>query len=244
MTEKNLSFDHLYIASPCSADWDEMSGDDKVRFCNQCKTNVYNLSSLTRIQAEELIVKSEGRFCIKLYRRMDGTIITHDCPVGLRAVRRRVSRAASAALSALLGLFTNQTTIYADYDYKNGSHFKAKYVRLESQENTAVILGRVRDHAEAAVQDAEVTLVNDETNFKHTVRTDNDGNYRFSSLQPGAYSIAIQQRGFRTFRMKSLEIKVGESLQLNVTLDVGSMGGAAFLPEKEKAAYPTHPKRV
>jgi len=244
MTEKNLSFDHLYIASPCSADWDEMSGDDKVRFCNQCKINVYNLSSLTIVQAEELIVKSEGRFCAKLYRRMDGTIITRDCPVGLRAVRRRVSRAASAALSALLGLFTNQTTIYADDAYKNCSHYKAKYVGLESQENTAVILGKVKDYAEGVVQDAEVTLVNDETNFKHIVRTDNDGKYRFSSLQPGAYSIAIQQRGFRTFRMKSLEIRIGESLQLDVTLEVGSMGGAAFLPEKEKAAYPTHPKRV
>ncbi|HKE04678.1 MAG TPA: carboxypeptidase-like regulatory domain-containing protein [Blastocatellia bacterium] len=175
MTEKNLSLDRLYIASPCSADWDEMSGDDKVRFCNRCNINVYNISALSRIQVEELIVKSEGRFCAKLYRRMDGTIITRDCPVGLRAVRRRVSHAASAALGALLGLFTNQTTIYADDANKNCSHYKAKFVRLESQENTAVILGKVKDYAEEVVRDAEVTLVNDETNFKHTVRTDNFG---------------------------------------------------------------------
>src|SRR5262245_30602687 len=36
----------LRIASPCSADWDEMTGDDRVRFCGRCRKNVYNLSEM------------------------------------------------------------------------------------------------------------------------------------------------------------------------------------------------------
>ena len=32
-----------------------MTGDDRVRFCDRCRKNVYNLSSLTREQAEALV---------------------------------------------------------------------------------------------------------------------------------------------------------------------------------------------
>ena len=37
----------LTIASPCTASWDDMEGDDKVRFCGECELNVYNLSAMT-----------------------------------------------------------------------------------------------------------------------------------------------------------------------------------------------------
>src|SRR4030095_1550937 len=97
MTGPIQTLDRLYVATPCSADWDSMQGNDKVRFCQHCNANVYNISMMTKAQAERLIASSEGRLCTKFYRRIDGTILTKDCPVGLRALRRRVSRVASAA---------------------------------------------------------------------------------------------------------------------------------------------------
>lgn len=90
------------VASPCKADWDQMIGTDRVRFCGQCSLNVYNLSAMTRDQAESLIAANEGRLCVRFYRRNDGSIITQDCPVGLRAVRARVSYWTKAAAAALL----------------------------------------------------------------------------------------------------------------------------------------------
>lgn len=99
---------NLKVASPCSADWDSMYGDDRVRFCGSCQLNVYNLSGMTRAEAERLIAAKEGRLCVRYYQRKDGTILTKDCPVGLAAVRRRLSRAASAVaglvLSAIAGV--------------------------------------------------------------------------------------------------------------------------------------------
>jgi hypothetical protein len=96
---------HVRVASPCKADWDEMIGTDRVRFCGQCSLNVYNLSAMTRDQAESVIAANEGRLCVRFYRRGDGSIITQDCPVGLRAARRRVTslvKAGAAAVFAFL----------------------------------------------------------------------------------------------------------------------------------------------
>jgi hypothetical protein len=88
--------DDVRIAAPCKADWDGMAGDDHVRFCVQCEKNVYNLSSLSREEAEALLAAKEGKMCVRIFRREDGTVLTDDCPVGVKRRRRR--RAAVAAV--------------------------------------------------------------------------------------------------------------------------------------------------
>lgn len=81
---------HTKVASPCPASWEAMSGDDKVRFCSECKLNVYNLSGMSKTEAEKLLRNHEGdRLCIRLYLRADGTVITQDCPVGIRLLKIR-----------------------------------------------------------------------------------------------------------------------------------------------------------
>src|SRR5438874_7829107 len=83
-----------------------MFGDDRRRFCSACKLNVYNLSGMTRREAENLLIISEGRLCVRYFRRADGTVLTKNCPVGWQAVKRRVSRVATAVFSVFAGLFT------------------------------------------------------------------------------------------------------------------------------------------
>ena len=101
----NNPLDHVRIAAPCKADWEQMIGSDRVRFCGQCNLNVFNLSSVTKAEAESLIVQTEGRLCVRFYRRRDGSILTDNCPVGLRAIRRRVSYLAKAVSTAVLSFF-------------------------------------------------------------------------------------------------------------------------------------------
>ncbi|MEZ6189354.1 MAG: hypothetical protein R3F62_30675 [Planctomycetota bacterium] len=92
----------ITIAAPCTADWDAMQGDERVRFCGQCELNVYNLSAMSEGEAQTLVQETEGRLCVRLYKRRDGTLITQDCPVGLRAIlRRRLSWLAGLAASLL-----------------------------------------------------------------------------------------------------------------------------------------------
>ena len=104
MARFNNRLDHVRIAAPCRVDWDQMIGSERVRFCSQCSLNVFNLSSMNRLEAESLIARTEGRLCVRFYRRSDGSIITKDCPVGLRAIRRKVSYVAKAISSAVIGL--------------------------------------------------------------------------------------------------------------------------------------------
>jgi hypothetical protein len=98
-SKRNLPMlDDIKVASPCSARWDEMVGDARVRFCAHCEKNVFNLSAMTRDEAEALVEEKEGQLCVRFYRRTDGTMLTADCPVGVR--RKRVRRIAAVAVGA------------------------------------------------------------------------------------------------------------------------------------------------
>jgi hypothetical protein len=113
----------IRVASPCNAGWDNMVGDDRVRFCGKCEKNVYNLSALTRSEAEALVREKEGLMCVHLYRRADGTVLTADCPDGVerKRLRQRVWATVSAwaaSVAIVLGLFGGRAR--ADLSMKDG----------------------------------------------------------------------------------------------------------------------------
>jgi hypothetical protein len=78
-----------------------MSGDERARFCQHCKLHVYNLSDMSRDEAEAFIAGLEGRTCLRLFRREDGTVLTRDCPVGVRRLRQGLAR----SVAAIAGIF-------------------------------------------------------------------------------------------------------------------------------------------
>jgi hypothetical protein len=102
MARFNSKLDNVRIAAPCPANWDSMYGNERVRFCEECQLNVYNLSAMSRADAEHLVAQAEGRLCVRYYRRRDGSIITQNCPIGLRALKRRLSRVATAIATSVL----------------------------------------------------------------------------------------------------------------------------------------------
>jgi hypothetical protein len=104
MSGRTISLDTIQVASPCDASWDDMAGTERMRFCQLCQKTVYNLSAMTREQAERLIRQKEGQACVRLYKRRDGTVLTSDCPVGLRAMRRRAAVLIGGAAACLLAL--------------------------------------------------------------------------------------------------------------------------------------------
>jgi hypothetical protein len=99
---------NLKVAAPCAASWDAMTGDAQVRHCGDCKQDVYNLSEMTRDEAEQTIAARAGKLCVRYYQRADGTILLKDCAVGVKRRRRRrlvvAGVAASLAGAALVHL--------------------------------------------------------------------------------------------------------------------------------------------
>ena len=89
---------NLRVAAPCPASWDAMTGDRRVRACTHCNQNVFNLSAMSRADAEELIREKQGNLCAQYYQRADGTILLADCEIGVAKRRTQKRFAAGAAL--------------------------------------------------------------------------------------------------------------------------------------------------
>jgi hypothetical protein len=89
--ERRLSeVSKIRIASPCHVTWDsmrEVEGDARVRLCERCDQQVFDLNRLALEEAEEIVRARERgqRVCVRLYRRTDGSVLLRDCPVGLDA---------------------------------------------------------------------------------------------------------------------------------------------------------------
>lgn len=93
----------LRIASPCTADWNAMTGDAKTRFCAQCRLHVHDLSQRSADEARQLLrAAGQGRVCVRFFRRADGTVLTQDCPKGLRRRLRAAWLRAAALCSAVV----------------------------------------------------------------------------------------------------------------------------------------------
>ena len=96
--------DSIRVGSPCTASWEAMAGDDRRRFCGDCRLHVYDLSAMGRDEAESLLRSRDGRLCVRFSRRPDGRVVTDDCGRVRRAIRRR-ARAIRVAASALFAMF-------------------------------------------------------------------------------------------------------------------------------------------
>ncbi|MGE0784929.1 MAG: hypothetical protein AB7S26_04510 [Sandaracinaceae bacterium] len=108
MSERRVHLEVVDVKNPCTEDWSRMKGDDVQRFCLTCHENVYDLSFMAKEDAERFLENAEGRVCIRLMRRADGTMVTRDCTPDRFAAARRAARRSlafvGAGLASALGL--------------------------------------------------------------------------------------------------------------------------------------------
>ncbi len=95
--------DRVAVASPCDVAWAAMRGDERVRYCGGCAKDVYNLSAMTRDEAEALLRERGADLCARFYRRADGTLLTSDCPAGASGRRMRALTYGAIASAAIAG---------------------------------------------------------------------------------------------------------------------------------------------
>jgi hypothetical protein len=93
--------DTIRIASPCTALWTEMSGDDRARFCGLCQKTVYDSMSIDACELERLVDQAA---CVRVHRDGGGRVLTRD------RIARAVALAATAALAACTGADTDSAT--------------------------------------------------------------------------------------------------------------------------------------
>ncbi len=111
--------DAIEIPVSCLASWDAMKGDDRMRFCGSCRLHVYNLSDMTRQEAEALVTGATGKVCVRLYRRPDGKVLTRSCRAAM-LVRRLAATGFALVATILMGFFAWVSTEAAVGLTRNG----------------------------------------------------------------------------------------------------------------------------
>src|SRR6516225_1828865 len=94
-------------------------------------------------------------------------------------------------------------------------------VLSQAQEFRATLTGRVADPSGAAITNAPVQARNIETNEVSASLTDSQGTYSIPFLRPGNYTLSVEASGFKKSVREGLILSVGQTLGINVTLDVG-----------------------
>jgi hypothetical protein len=90
------------------------------------------------------------------------------------------------------------------------------------QLTTADILGTITDATGAVVPNATVTLTDLGTNEKRTVQTNTSGDYSFTLLPVGHYSIDVKATGFKESITKDLAVEAGDRARSDAHLELGS----------------------
>jgi hypothetical protein len=85
------------------------------------------------------------------------------------------------------------------------------------------LVGNVTDGTGAAVPGATVTIVHRDTGASHNTVTDASGSYRFSTVQPGTYTLTVQLSGFRTFTRSDIPVTLNNITRADAPLQVGEL---------------------
>jgi hypothetical protein len=92
-----------------------------------------------------------------------------------------------------------------------------------AQVNTASLTGIVTDPQGAGVPNATVTVKNKATRLESTANTDDSGYYTFASLPVGAYSLQVEQQGFKKAVQENFNLEVGQKARIDLALEVGAV---------------------
>jgi len=93
----------------------------------------------------------------------------------------------------------------------------------QSQITAGTVQGDVLDEKGGSVAGATVEAKNLSTNFVKTDITDTDGHFAFLSLAPGRYSLTISKQGFASVLQQNVDLTVGQTITIPVTLKVSSV---------------------
>jgi len=234
MSANKRRLDQLKVVSPCSTDWDRMSGDEKKRFCSECDKFVYDFSRMTRKQVEAIVSIHRGQMCARITRRPDGSLLTLETPPAHPIVARRASPVVNATLVAILGLNAPANAINVDasaarlitHADADGKGAKTPYGGGE-----AVVGGMVVDPQGAVISNAVVKLISD-AGAELETKTSGEGEFRFAQVPYGAYIMLVEAEGFYTHVNSNVIVDTPYDTRFEVSMRViqritveGAIGG-------------------
>ena len=90
-----------------------------------------------------------------------------------------------------------------------------------AQTTYGALRGQVKDPQGAVLGSADVTLTNQGTGIARTTRTNGSGEYNFTSIEPGVYSISVAMTGFKKVESKGIAVATGGTSTVDLAMPLG-----------------------
>lgn len=214
----------IKVESPCSESWDEMSGNDQVRFCSHCSFDVNNLSSMRQRDAMRLVRRSKGRICVRyamhpatgepLYREQ------------LHQINRRAPAIAAGVVGATLSLASLAFAQGGPLPLRSRSETASPATRPDTAkdaetETKGALAGTILDQNGAAVPGRMVVVRSSEGGISRRVTSDDDGKYEIANLPDGMYRLTVESGdGYGEVTLDDLSVAAGNVHQQIIPLPV------------------------
>ncbi len=253
MKTKSGKLDRLQIPNPCPADWQQMTGNTTRRFCDSCQKQVYDLSAMTRLQAEALVTAKGGQLCARFTRTADGALqhlAAHtELPQLHQISSRRASPIASAILSAVIATIPAMAVASQTPPSISHSVFaENRQAKPDLQGSTANLSGVVVDESGAAIAGATLLLINENTFATLKSISSEEGKYHFEISGKGIYILKVEAPGFQRYETHGLSLHLANRRQININLraerQVESLSGVVAVPREPLRELYTESDRV
>ena len=243
MSKKSF-IDSVKVKSPCTEDWEQMQGNERVRFCSHCSKSVNNLSEMTRKEAIRLVRASGGNLCIRFVAN----------PVTKRPlfadqllqITRRTPTLAAGVMTASIALST-QVWAQGGAAPETPAVIEQKVRQQETAQSaekdatkSGSISGAVKDQNGAVIPGIAIELTNGSTGEKRGMASDADGNYKFDDLADGSYEVLFKAAmGFAEKQVVNVRVTAEKETILDAEMTAGAVmgeiivGGLAISEETE-----------
>jgi hypothetical protein len=92
---------------------------------------------------------------------------------------------------------------------------------LWSQATTAKVVGTISDPSGASIPGARITIQNQQTGQARTANADGQGNFEFSFLPVGTYTLSVEAGGFQKAQISAFQLNVDQVSRIDVKLSLG-----------------------
>jgi hypothetical protein len=102
---------------------------------------------------------------------------------------------------------------------------------LSAQDPRGFIRGTLTDTTGARIANARVRATASDTGVVAIAVTNESGLFSLPYLIPGFYSVAVEQSGFKSFSRPKVEVRVSETVEINIQLEVGSVSDSVVVTD-------------
>ena len=112
---------------------------------------------------------------------------------------------------------------------------------VHAQAVSASLVGTITDTSGGAVPDSKVTIIETNTGVSRSGQTNESGNYTFSNLRPGVYTVVAERSGFKKASRAGVDVVVDTTVRIDLALQPGEVSETINVTAEAALLKPSAP---